>query len=112
MKNSYDSSELIADVLDDISLFGEDFNVYAIYSHFDIVDGRLIDEDFITSYVDADEPSRKEIEDGPWDKDDELEFQILISDYQKGLDSLKETKHEKMTLRELLKKLEEQDSMF
>lgn len=54
----------------------------------------------------------KEIEDGPWDEDDEREFQKLVSDYQKGLESLKQTKNEKMTLKELLKKLEQQDSMF
>ena len=45
----------------------------------------------------------KEIEDGPWDEDDEREFQKLVSDYQKGLESLKQTKNEK---------LEQQDSMF
>ena len=54
----------------------------------------------------------KEIEDGPWDEDDEREFQKLVSDYQKGLESLTQTKNEKMTLKELLKKLEQQDSMF
>ena len=54
----------------------------------------------------------KEIEDGPWDEDDEREFQKLVSDYQKGLESLKQTKNEKMTLKEPLKKLEQQDSMF
>mgnify|MGYP000850724946 CR=1 FL=1 len=42
----------------------------------------------------------KEIEDGPWDEDDEREFQKLVSDYQKGLESLKQTKNEKMTLKD------------
>lgn len=112
MKNSYDSEELIEDVLEDIELFGEDFNVYAVYSYFEKVDGRLIDEEFITSYVDADEPMREEIEDGPWDEDDEREFQKLMSNYQKGLESLKQTKNDKMTLKELLEKLRYQDKIF
>lgn len=112
MKNSYDSQDLINEVLDDITTFGEDFNVYAIYSYFEQVDKRWIDEEFITDYVHADEPARKDILDGLWDEEDEREFQQLLADYKSGMKSLEQTKHKKMTLQELLQKLEEQDRIF
>ena len=112
MKNSYDSQDLVDEVLDDIAVFGEDFNVYAIYSYFERVDGRWIDEEFITDYVHADKPKREEIGTAPWLEEDEEEFQQLLEDYEKIMKSLERTKHKKMTLQELLQKLEEQGRIF
>lgn len=112
MKNSYDSEELIQEVLDDIATFGEKFNVYAIYSYFEQVDGHWIDEEFITDYAHADEPTREEIGGFPWFEEDEEEYQQLLADYKASMQSLKETKHIKMTLQELLQKLEEQNRLL
>lgn len=112
MKNSYDSQDLINEVLDDIATFGEDFNVYAIYSYFERVEGRWIDEEFITDYVHADKPKREEIGTSPWLEEDEEEYQQILADYKASMKSLEQTKHKKMTLQELLQKLEEQDGIF
>lgn len=112
MKSSYDSEQLINNVLDDIAIFGETFNVYAIYSYFERVDGRLIDAEFITDYVDADAPTKNEVSEDVWDTEDEADYQQLLVDYKAGLNSLKETKHKKMTLQELLQRLEKQDKIF
>lgn len=49
MKVSYESEELIEEVLEDIDLFGEEDEVFAIYSYFEVVDGRKIDAEFITT---------------------------------------------------------------
>lgn len=59
MKVSYESEELIEEVLEDIDLFGEDDEVFAIYSYFEVVDGRKIDAEFITDYFSATEPVRE-----------------------------------------------------
>ena len=56
MKVSYASEELIEEVLEDIALFGEEDEVFAIYSYFEVVDGRKIDAEFITDYFSATEP--------------------------------------------------------
>lgn len=98
---SYDSKELMEDVLDDIALFGENFNVYAIYEY-----REEYDFEYISDYVDADEPIRKEL----WSID-EQEFQKVLEDFKKNIASLKFTKHRRMTLVELLRKLEEQHGL-
>lgn len=99
-KVSYDSEELIDEVREDIFLFGESFKVYAIYSYFEDVDS-----EFITDYVDADKPEREETE-------TEEEYQGLLRDFYGNLKSLEFTKNKKMTLKELLELLKEQNRII
>lgn len=120
MKISIDSEQNIADVKEDISIFGADFKVFAVYSLIDLGGGRE-EFEYISSYVDADRPTRDEIESpslfGKFDvpelrESDEAEYQKLVADYEANIESLSKIKHELMTLGELLEKLEEQNSIF
>lgn len=86
---------LISEVLEDISLFGEDFEVFAV----------KIQDDFINDYVHATPPTRQEFP-------DEEDFNEVMADYQKNLASLVGEDREKMTIGELLKKLERQRFFF
>ena len=102
MKISYDSEKLIADVKEDIELFGSGFKVYAIYAY-QVVNGQ--DFEYISSYVDADKPLRSEA-------DTQEEYDEILSDYEGNISVLNETKHELMTVAELLDKLTEQNSII
>lgn len=57
MNISIESKELLNEAINDFDLFGEDFNVYAIYSY-----REEYDFEYISDYVDADEPTRDEFE--------------------------------------------------
>lgn len=103
---SYDSDELIEDCLADIDLFGDDFMVFAKYQSF------YNDScEFIVDYVDADRPTRDEII-GFNVMDDEEDYQAILKEYEEGIESLKGHRTEKMTLKELLEKLEKQNTIF
>lgn len=102
MKISKDSTRLIQDVREDIASFGASFTVYAIYA-LQVVNGQEFE--YISSYVDAERPTNEEIATQE-DSDD------IIRDYETNLASLKDTKHELMTLDQLLGKLVAQDSVF
>lgn len=97
---SYSSEDLIKEVMEDIECFGENMEVYAVYSWFPDVD-----KEFITDYVHKDKPTRDEAE-------TDEEYQKLIELYQKAINSLDKTKNEVMTLRELLKRLKDQDKFL
>lgn len=103
---SFDSDELIQDCLADIALLGEDFMVYAKYQSF--CDGQV---EFVVDYVDAERPTRKDILEFNA-IDDEETFQELLKEYEEGIKSLKGYKAEKMTLQELLNKLEKQNTIL
>lgn len=106
MKVSYDSKELIEDCLDDMSLFGEDFMVFAKYQSF------YNDScEFIVDYVAADRPTREEII-GFNAMDDEEDYQAMLKEYNEGIESLKGYRTEKMTLQALLNRLEQQNMIF
>lgn len=118
MRISVDSEDNIRDVREDIELFGEDFKVFAIYSLAEVDEQEF---EYISSYVDAEKPTRDEFESprlfAKDDKivflsDDEEIYQQLVSDYEKNIASLEFTKHELMTLAELLEKLEEQNRII
>lgn len=111
MKVSYESEELIEEVLEDIELFGEEDEVFAIYSYFEEVDGRKVDAEFITDYFSATEPVR-ESEGLPWDAEDEQEYQDQLKQWKKLYKQLEQLKYERLTLGELLKRLEEQNRIF
>lgn len=100
MNVNYDGTELINEVRLDIQEFGKQLQVYAVYSLFPETD-RV----FITDYVHAKKPDRDE-----YMTDDE--YINLIEQYKKQLDTLKETKHELMTLGELLDKLKKQNKLI
>ena len=103
---SYESEELINECLNDIDLFGDDFMVFAKYQSF------YNDScEFIVDYVDADRPTREEII-GFNAMDDEEDYQAMLKEYEEGIESLKGYRTEKMTLKELLEKLEKQNTIF
>lgn len=103
---SFDSDELIQDCLADIALLGEDFMVYAKYQSF--CEGQV---EFVVDYVDAERPTRKDILEFNA-IDDEETFQELLKEYEEGIKSLKGYRTEKMTLQELLNKLEKQNTIL
>ena len=62
-------------------------------------------------YVDADRPTREEIIE--FDAlEDEEDYQAMLKEYEEGIESLKGYRTEKMTLKELLEKLEKQNTIF
>ena len=103
---SYESEELINECLNDIDLFGDDFMVFAKYQSF------YNDScEFIVDYVAADRPTREEIIE--FDAlEDEEDYQAILKEYEEGIESLKGYRTEKMTLKELLEKLEKQNTIF
>lgn len=103
---SFDSDELIQDCIADIALLGEDFMVYAKYQSF--CEGQV---EFVVDYVDAERPTRKDILEFNA-IDDEDTFQELLKEYEEGIKSLKGYRAEKMTLQELLNKLEKQNTIL
>lgn len=100
MKISVDSEKLLNDAITDLDIFGEDFNVYAIYSY-----REDYDFEYISDYVDADEPTRDEF-------DTEEYYQKVMKDFKENLDRLKFTKHKKMTIADLIHELWEQNKIF
>lgn len=103
---SYDSDELIEECLADIDLFGDDFMVFAKYQS-------LYNDscEFIVDYVDADRPTRDEII-GFNAMDDEEDYQAMLKEYNEGIESLKGYRTDKMTLKDLLGRLENQNTIF
>ena len=109
IKVSYDSDELINECLNDIDLFGDDFMVFAKYQTF--YEDNEDSCEFIVDYVDADRPTREEIIE--FDAlEDEEDYQAILKEYEEGIESLKGYRTEKMTLKELLEKLEKQNTIF
>ena len=106
IKVSYDSNELIKECLADIDLFGDDFMVFAKNQSF------YNDScEFIVDYVAADRPTREEIIE--FDAlEDEEDYQAMLKEYEEGIESLKGYRTEKMTLKDLLEKLERQNTIF
>lgn len=89
------NERLILEVLEDISLQGEGFEVLAV----------IIQDGYISDYVDANPPK----------KDAFLtkgEFEEITNNYKQALKSIEDRDTKKMTLEELLKKLEAQRSFF
>lgn len=102
MKISINSEQLIQDVLEDIDLFGASFTVYAVYA-LQVVGGQEFE--YINSYVDAERPTSEEIA-------TQEDYDDVVEDYDTNIAKLKDTKHELMTLADLLVKLIEQDSVL
>ena len=115
---SYPCEELIQDVTEDIFLFGESYKVYAVWQHFDVVDGIDYNVNFIVDYVDYEKPvitdflgdhcdifDKKSIEDS-------ITYEQLLDDYRRNLKSIENVTVELMTAKELLEKLLLQNSIF
>lgn len=100
MNISIESKELLNEAINDFDLFGENFNVYAIYSY-----REEYDFEYISDYVDADEPTRDEFE-------TETEYQEVMKGFKENLDRLKFTKHSKMTIADLVHELWKQNQIF
>ena len=96
MKISCNSEELIQEVLSDIEDLGKSFKVFAIY-----------EGEFITDYIDCDMPAREEM-DGATDN----EFNKAVAEYKQDMKKLEGHEYEAMSLKELLVKLKEQDSIL
>ena len=89
------NERLISEVLEDISLQGEDFEVLAV----------VIQDGYIGDYVDANPPKK----DAFLTKE---EFEEITNNYKQALKSIEDRDTKKMTLQELLKKLETQRIFF
>ena len=100
MKISVDSDELLNEAINDFDEFGEDFNVSAIYSY-----REDYDFEYISAYVDADEPTREEFA-------TEEDYQEVMKNFKENLDSIKFTKYKKMTIADLVHELWEQNKIF
>lgn len=100
MQASFDSTALIQEVQEDIVTFGASMNVYAVYSYLPSVD-----REFITDYVYKDAPTRDEA-------DTAEEYQILMRSHQQALQTLVKTKHQAMTLQQLLALLQKQNQLL
>lgn len=113
---SYSCEELIEDISEDIFLFGEDYKVYAILKHFGVVDGKVMDVDFIVDYIDYEMPTKKDLLldscdlDFP-DEEDEITLERLQEGYRKNLKSVENERLVLMTAKELLNKLLVQNSL-
>lgn len=93
---------LLEDVQEDLILFGSDFEVYAVYGLREV---KGQDFEYISSYVDVKKPTRDEVE-------TEEEYQEVLEGYEKGLKTLKNTKHKKMTLAELEQAVKKQEKFI
>lgn len=100
MNTSVESKELLNEAINVFDEFGEDFNVYAIYSY-----REDYDFEYISDYVDADEPTKDEFE-------TEEDYQEVLKEFKENLDSLKFTKYKKMTIADLVHELWKQDKIF
>ena len=98
MNISFDSEAIIEGVKEDIDLFGEDFEVYALRKPSD-------PHRHILDYVDAKAPTKEECE-------SESEYQTNLKEYHKDLEASKGYDVELMTLAVLLQKVISQDSIL
>lgn len=89
------NERLILEVLEDISLQGEVFEVLAV----------VIQDGYISDYVDANPPKKD-------DFSTKEEFEEILEDYKQALESIEDRDTKKMTLEELLEKLEAQRTFF
>ena len=100
MNISIESEELLNEAINDTDIFGESFQVYAIYSYIE-----ALDFEYISDYVDADEPARDEFE-------TEEDYQEVVSDFKANLASLEFTKHKKMAIVDLVHELWKQNRIL
>lgn len=100
MKFTYEDLELSAEVTQDLTEFGPDLEVIAIYSTF----LEFSNVDFVTDYLWG-EPKREDFE-------SEEEYESAVDDYLESLETLKERKYKRMSLYELGKIIQRQAEIF
>ena len=100
MKFTYENLKLSAEVAQDLTEFGPDLAVIAIYSTFP----EFPNVDFVTDYLWG-EPERENFE-------SEEEFEDAMDDYLESLQTLKERKYKRMSLYELGKIIQRQAEIF
>lgn len=100
MKFTYEDLDLSAEVAQDLTEFGPDLAVIAIYSTFP----EFPNVDFVTDYLWG-EPKREDFE-------SEEEYESAVDDYLESLETLKERKYKRMSLYELGKIIQRQAEIF
>lgn len=100
MKFTYENLDLSAEVAQDLTEFGPDLAVIAIYSTFP----EAPNVDFVTDYLWG-EPKREDFE-------LEAEYENAMDDYLESLETLKERKYKRMNLYELGKIIQKQAEIF
>ena len=100
MKFTYENLKLSAEVAQDLTEFGPDLEVIAIYSTFP----ETPNVDFVTDYLWG-EPKREDFE-------SETEYEEAMDDYIESLETLKERKYKRMKLYELSKIIQRQAEIF
>lgn len=100
MKFTYEDLKLSAEVAQDLTEFGPDLEVIAIYSTFP----ELHNVNFVTDYLWG-EPKREDFE-------SEEEYENTMDDYLESLETLKERKYKRMKLYELGKIIQRQAEIF
>lgn len=100
MKFTYEDLDLSAEVTQDLTEFGPDLEVIAIYSTFP----ELPNVDFVTDYL----WGQPDIE----DFESEEEYESAVDDYLESLETLKERKYKRMSLYELGKIIQRQAEIF
>ena len=100
MKFTYEDLELSAEVTQDLTEFGPNLEVIAIYSTFP----ETPNIDFVTDYLWG-EPKREGFE-------SEAEYENAMDDYLESLETLKERKCKRMKLYELGKIIQKQSEIF
>ena len=100
MKFTYEDLDLSAEVTQDLTEFGPDLEVIAIYSTFPEVPN----VDFVTDYLWG-EPKREDFE-------SEEEYESAVDDYTESLQTLEKRKYKRMTIYELGKIIQKQAEIF
>lgn len=100
MKFTYEDLELGAEVAQDLTEFGPDLQVIAIYSTFP----EFSNVDFVTDYLWG-EPKREDFE-------SEIEYEEAMDDYLESLQTLEKRKYKRMSLYELGKIIQRQSEIF
>ena len=100
MKFTYEDLDLSAEVAQDLTEFGPDLEVIAIYSTFP----ELPNVDFVTDYL----WGQPDIE----DFESEEEYESAMDDYLESLQTLGKRKYKRMSLYELGKIIQKQAEIF
>lgn len=100
MKFTYEDLDLSAEVTQDLTEFGPNLEVIAIYSTFP----EFSNVNFVTDYL----WGQPDIE----DFESETEYESAVDDYLESLETLKERKYKRMSLYELGKIIQRQAEIF
>lgn len=100
MKFTYEDLDLSAEVAQDLTEFGPNLEVIAIYSTFP----EFPNVDFVTDYLWG-EPKQEDFE-------SETEYESAVDDYLESLQTLEKRKYKRMSLYELGRIIQKQAEIF